>query len=406
MKKQESRTVVYILFHSTTAVSLAEGLQGSAFSTAMPGHGTQCAYVDCKRTTDKRAFGHVNTLTAEHQLVYSTWLKSSHDGVVCNSHYIALRRQLTKQQQAQSVARMAQLLAAPAIVDSISSPVLSSPIQVARSSSLPAPVSHSVLPPPAALARSTSMPLLRGNHRRCDARQRKRIAFTCVMSGVTWTSFNRLEANLNSHSLNKSTWYTLTQHVWETVEAVKADCETTYAQQLVAANQPIVVMADGAWSHPGFTAGQHEWVLMNAADNKAIFSIPLHRSRLRKGKVVHEGNYDDGSSKGMEGYALDIALSKLQSTALAPLITGWVGDQDSSVLKQLRQCLAAQRWEVHLDPGHAKKNLYKALQMMFGEKQAFDGLAARIPVFIMRLTKRAEKEHAGSVANMRVQFLA
>ena len=90
---------MYILFHSTTALSLVEGLQGSAFSTAMPGHGTQCAYVDCKRTTDKRAFGHVNTLTAEHQLVYSTWLKSSHDGVVCNSHYIALRRQLTKQRR-------------------------------------------------------------------------------------------------------------------------------------------------------------------------------------------------------------------------------------------------------------------------------------------------------------------
>ena len=71
--------------------------------------------------------------------------------------------------------------------------------------------------------------------------------------------------------------------------------------------------------------------------------------------------------------------SKLQSTGIAPLITGWVGDQDSSVLKQLRQCLAAQRWEVHLDPGHAKKNLYKALQAMFGEKQAFDGLAALIP---------------------------
>ena len=49
---------------------------------------------------------------------------------------------------------------------------------------------------------------------------------------------------------------------------------------------------------------------MNAADNKAIFSIPLHRSRLRKGQVVHQGNYDDGSSKGMEGYALDMALSK------------------------------------------------------------------------------------------------
>jgi hypothetical protein len=382
----------------------------------MPRNALRCAYSDCRKTTDnKRAFGHVNILTGEHRLLYSTWLKSQHDGVVCNCHYTALRRHLAKQQQERSVVRMAQLLAAPAVVDSTSSvessspalmpPVLFSPIQVARSSSLPVTVPPSVLPPPAALVRSTSMPLLSANHRRCDARQRKRIAFACAMSGTTWTAYNRLEANLNSHSLNKSTWYSLTQHVWKAIEAVKSNCETEYAQQLVAAGQPIVVMADGAWSHPGFTAGQHEWVLMNAADKKAIFSIPLHRSRLREGKVVHQGNYDDGSSKGMEGYALDIALSKLQATELAPLISGWVGDQDSSVLKQLRQCLAAQRWEVHLDPGHAKKNLYKALQTMFGEKQAFDGLAARIPVFIMRLTKRAEKEHAGSVASMRVQFL-
>ena len=365
-----------------------------------------CAYESCKRRTDdKRAFGHVNTLTDHQQLVYSAWLKSQHDRVVCNCHYTSLRRQLAKEQQTQSAARMALLRAAvpaPAVVDSA---VLVSPIQPARSLSLPVALALPALPPPAPLARATSMPLLRANTRLCDARQRKRVAFTCVMSGMTWTAYNRLEANLNSHSLNKSTWYTLTQHVWETIEAVKADCETAYAQQLVAAGQPIVVMADGAWSHPGFTAGQHEWVLMNAADNKAIFSIPLHRSRLRKGQVVHQGNYDDGSSKGMEGYALDIALSKLQSTGLAALITGWVGDQDSSVLKQLRQCLAAQRWEVHLDPGHAKKNLYKALQAMFGEKQAFDGLAARIPVFIMRLTKRAEQEHAGNITDMRVQFL-
>ena len=120
------------------------------------------------------------------------------------------------------MARMAQLLAAPAVVDSISAPVL---VQSNTSGSIfvsPSTLaSHSALPPPAPLARSTSMPLLRANTRLCDARQRKRIAFTCVMTGVTWTTFNRLEANLNSHSLNKSTWYSLTQHVWETIEAVK-----------------------------------------------------------------------------------------------------------------------------------------------------------------------------------------
>ena len=181
-----------------------------------------CAYESCKRRTDdKRAFGHVNTLTDHQQLVYSACLKSQHDRVVCNCHYTSLRRQLAKEQQTQSAARMALLLAAvpaPAVVDAA---VLVSPIQPARSLSLPVALALPALPPPAPLARATSMPLLSANTRLCDARQRRRIAFTCVMTGVTWTTLNRLEANLNSHSLNKSTWYSLTQHVWETIEAGK-----------------------------------------------------------------------------------------------------------------------------------------------------------------------------------------
>ena len=96
------------------------------------------------------------------------------------------------------------------------------------------------------------------------------------MSGVTWTTWSRLEANLNSESLSKATWYRLTAQVWKAIEAVRDDCSSAYIHQLLAANQPIVVVADGAWSHRGFTAGQHDWVLLNAADSKAIFSIPLY----------------------------------------------------------------------------------------------------------------------------------
>ena len=75
------------------------------------------------------------------------------------------------------------------------------------------------------------------------------------------------------------------------------------------------------------------------------------------------------------------------------------------MLKQLRGCSAAQKWEVHLDPGHAKKNLVKALMTVFGEKKEFEGLAMRIPTFVMRCTKRAEKEHTNNVAGTRAQFL-
>jgi hypothetical protein len=233
----------------------------------MPWESTKrCAYIDCKKTTDKHAFGKVRQLNDDQLLSYSTWLRSSHDGVVCNCHYTMLQRVLAKEMQAQSVARMQELLAAPAVVESsasmeaFSSPSpapdddespsqhLFSPIQVARSSSLPVPLQlFTPSPPPPPLRRSTSMPLLRANHRGCDARQRKRIAFACVMSGVTWTTWNRLDASLNSHSMNKSTWYALTEEVWKAIEAVKEDREAAYIQQLLTANQPIVVIADGAW---------------------------------------------------------------------------------------------------------------------------------------------------------------
>ena len=348
----------------------------------------RCAYVDCQRRSNRSSFGQSHTLTADQLSSYSTWLKSPNDGVVCDYHYTLLRRQLVKQLEAaaaESTARMDELLsAAAAMADSPSPPepsdstpsILPSPTVTVtiRSQSLPPPppplsLSTASPPPTRPLRRSTSTPLLPTNQRGCDPCQRKRIAFTCAMSGVTWTVWNRLEANLNSESLSKATWYRLTAQVWKAIEAVRDECSSAYVQQLLAANQPIVVVADGAWSHRGFTAGQHDWVLLNAADSKAIFSIPLYRSRMRKGKVVHQGNYDDGSSRGMEGYALDIAIQRLQSSGLAVLITGWVGDQDSSVLKQLRECPAAHNWQVHLDPGHAKKNLVNALDSVFRREE-------------------------------------
>jgi hypothetical protein len=377
----------------------------------------RCAYVDCQKRSNRRSFGQSRTLTPDQLLSHFSSLKYPNDGVVCNYHYTLLQRQLDQRQRADVSTGLDELLAAAAAMADTSSsaepsdsppPVLPGPAVTVtiRSQSLPPqPLSLSTSSSPVPLRRSTSTPLLPTCQRGCDPRQRKRIAFTCAMSGVTWTTWNRLEANLNSQSLSKATWYRLTQDVWRAIEAVRDDCSNAYTQQLLAANQPIVVVADGAWSHRGYTAGQHDWVLFNAADNKAIFSIPLYRSRVCKGKVVHDGNYDDGSSKGMEGYALDIAISRLQMSGLAALITGWVGDQDSSVLKQLRECPAAHNWQVHLDPGHAKKNLVNALANLFGEKKAFDGLARRIPAFVLRCTKRAEKEHAGDVARMREQFL-
>ena len=244
----------------------------------------RCAYVECQNRTDRRSFGQARRLTPDQLSSFSSWLKSPHDGVLCDYHYSLLRRLLSlkKQQQAVVSTGLDELLTAAAAVANTSSstepsdstsPVLPSPAVTVtiRSQSLPprsppppppAPpppppppsLSSSTASPPGAvpLRRSTSAPLLPTSQRGCDPRQRKRIAFTCAMSGVTWTVWNRLEANLNSQSISKATWYRLTQHVWKTIEAVRDECSNAYVQQLLAANQPIVVVADGAWSHRGF----------------------------------------------------------------------------------------------------------------------------------------------------------
>ena len=140
-----------------------------------------CAYIDCKRRSDQRSFGQSHTLTADQLSSYSTWLKSPNDGVVCDHHYTLLRRQLVRQLKAaaaESTARMDELLsAAAAMADTSSS---------AEPSDSDSPVlpSHTVTV-------AIHTPLLPTSQRGCDPRQRKRIAFTCAMSGVTWTVWNR-----------------------------------------------------------------------------------------------------------------------------------------------------------------------------------------------------------------------
>lgn len=288
----------------------------------MPRNSQRCAYAGCNKTTDVRRFGRVRVLTDREQQQFAPWLSHPHFGVVCDAHHRALLRHVhrTVKSAGQRLDELAAAASAAASLDH----------SLSRSESVP--LSSTVQPSGSPLRRSSSSPLLRSNKSGCSERQRRRIVFTCIMSGTTWTQWNRLEANLNGHSMNKSTWYRLAALVWDAVELVKADREAAYVQQLLTTGGSITVMADGAWSHPGYTARQHDWVLMNAADNKVIFTIPLQRTRRSKGVVVHQGNYDDGSSRGMEGFALDMAIAKLQVTGLASLVSGWVGDQAAARL--------------------------------------------------------------------------
>ena len=173
----------------------------------MPRESTKrCAYIDCNKTTDKSSFGRIRSLSPAQLSLYPTWLKSPNDGLVCDYHYTLLRRRLKTKQHAVVGTGVDELLAAAAAMADTSSsaepsdsdsPVLPSPtvtVTIRSQSLLPPPPPSLSLSPvshPRPLRRSTSTPLLPTSQRGCEPRQWKRIAFTCAMSGVTWTVGNR-----------------------------------------------------------------------------------------------------------------------------------------------------------------------------------------------------------------------
>jgi hypothetical protein len=68
-------------------------------SVLMPREFTKrCAYVDCNKTTDKRSFGRIRPLSPDQLSLFSSWLKTPNDGVVCDYHYTLLRRLLKRLQ--------------------------------------------------------------------------------------------------------------------------------------------------------------------------------------------------------------------------------------------------------------------------------------------------------------------
>jgi hypothetical protein len=81
---------VYFSLPSTTAASLVGRAQAGDPVMGKRGTILRCAYTDCKRTTDKRSFGRLRTLTDDQLSSYSTWLKTPHDGVMCDYHYTRL----------------------------------------------------------------------------------------------------------------------------------------------------------------------------------------------------------------------------------------------------------------------------------------------------------------------------
>ena len=196
------------------------------------------------------------------------------------------------------------------------------------------------------------------------------------MAGIDYERYRLQQAMQGVTPMAKSTWYDHQSTVYNSIIQIAESKEVRYLQMLRATGQRLVFCADAAWSHRGYEANQCCWLLLNAENKQIALAVILTKSRWEKGEEVHKGNYK-GSSRGMEGEAMERGIARLKENGLLQLVQGWVCDKDSSVSEQLKANPDTAHIPIHYDPGHIKKNFQKSLMAIYGTGVRYKGLAER-----------------------------
>jgi len=177
-----------------------------------------------------------------------------------------------------------------------------------------------------------------------------------------------------------------------------------------------VASADGAWSHRGWRARQHTYLVRDFSQNTVVCCVVLKKDHIvsiqdESGNWVEKsrapGNYV-GTSKGMEGEAFAVAMQELTSSGLNSVLDKIVLDGDSGVRHLLEASGDFKGVGVAGDPGHRKKNFAKALVKVFPVGGKYALYPWRISMFFIRCLKRAEKDFEGfteeAMTNRRNRF--
>ena len=173
-------------------------------------------------------------------------------------------------------------------------------------------------------------------------------------------------------------------------------------QAMAARGERWKAQLNGAWSHRGFKAKHHTYMVRDFDSNLCVCAIVLTKEWKKvmtfadgsTKEVTIPGNYF-GTSKGMEPVAFDLALKQLREDNLLPLLSKMCGDGDlecAPILDAHEDCKHIKR---SYDPGHRQRNLLRALLDVCGQTPFWKGIAYRMGKFFMRCVKRAESEHPG-----------
>ena len=197
-----------------------------------------------------------------------------------------------------------------------------------------------------------------------------------LLAGSTYTAYETMNA-ANQNRVSKTTFYRIQEllcgGIISCCKQALAEYQIELAARLESNAMKWVAQLNGAWSHRGWKARHHTFLVRDKDDNKVVSAITLTKKHVASvkskdgkkiEKEVHLGNYF-GTSKGMEGEAFILALKELEESGLLPSLKLIAADGDSGVPKIIRETKGCDHIRVTGDPGHQQKNFMRSLKEVF-----------------------------------------
>jgi hypothetical protein len=235
-----------------------------------------------------------------------------------------------------------------------------------------------------------------------------RTVLKILLSGSTHQQYSIMQAG-ESDRVPKATFYTIQKVICSVIVRVSEDVLEEERQKMrrefeSGERDEWQAVCNGAWSHRGWTARHHTFQIRDHAQQRVVCSIVLTKSHYVYEKAgigepvvatpIYEGNYV-GSSRAMENEAFETALEQLREAGLLKYLKVIVADGDLGIDSMLKKSDDTKHIRIAGDPGHGKKNFFKAMKDVCGASGPYMSFPYRISNFWMRCVKRAEKVVTG-----------
>ena len=227
------------------------------------------------------------------------------------------------------------------------------------------------------------------------------------LTGHTYKQYKTSKILYSQSYLCKDAYYRTQNYVWKAVVELWGEISDDFQDEILERDDDSSIMAlDFAWAHRNQRSHAGELVVMDWETHLPIMVLTLQKQRYLLKKLIVEQNYKyGGTSKGMEGFAVGLALDQMHAKGLMAKFWARVNDDDSSTTKRFNEREFCKHIQMFLDPGHKKKNVLKTLKSILGEGKRLKKLAGRMSSFFLRCIKEACIAFPDDQEKARLHFL-